>query len=284
MPNKFGTLFSKLEQKFEEAKISDLNHELGKWVQGTSTAFVDNFRGQSRPKFGQKPGGSGLPKSLSLPSFSAAVQAAGPTHQTHVSQPGNKKYLYKSGAHHHQRSLESGGKPLSNQRLPQAKESFFDEVDESLLRGEDLAHLDFSNSEHQSRSEVVEKFIRVIENKEPQGLVPQVPRPPLANTRREDILKRLSFGGDSNEQTPESNGEGFATLNQKGCGGGGKQKGGGGDLEVCYINETILEEEGDEEEEEVGSDFSGTQTSLGAGVKGRGPGLDNNSIFSVSFL
>ena len=71
MPNKFGTLFSKLEQKFEEAKISDLNHELGKWVQGTSTAFVDNFRGQSRPKFGQKPGGSGLPKSLSLPSFSA---------------------------------------------------------------------------------------------------------------------------------------------------------------------------------------------------------------------
>ena len=29
------------------------------------------FRGQSRPKFGQKPGGSGLPKSLSLPSFSA---------------------------------------------------------------------------------------------------------------------------------------------------------------------------------------------------------------------
>ena len=44
MPNKFGTLFSKLEQKFEEAKISDLNHELGKWVQGTSTAFVDNFR------------------------------------------------------------------------------------------------------------------------------------------------------------------------------------------------------------------------------------------------
>ena len=144
------------------------------------------------------------------------------------------------------------------------------------MRGEDLAHLDFSNSEHQSRSEVVEKFIRVIESKEPQGLVPPVPRPPLANTKREDILKRLSFGGDSNEQTPESNGEGFATLNQKGC---GKQKGGGGDLEVCYINETILEEEGDEEDEEVGSDFSGTQTSLGAGVKGRGPGLDTNSIF-----
>ena len=43
---KFGSLLSKLNEKLEEAKISDLNHELGKWVQGKSDAFVREIRGE----------------------------------------------------------------------------------------------------------------------------------------------------------------------------------------------------------------------------------------------
>ena len=86
---RFGSFFSKLNEKLEEAKISDLNHELGKFVQG-SHVYLGNFksdafnvgsrlkthsrkiwRASDTPGAGAKTS-SGLPKSISLPAFPAS--------------------------------------------------------------------------------------------------------------------------------------------------------------------------------------------------------------------
>ena len=81
---RFGSIFNKINEKLEEAKISDLNHELGKWVQG-SNSYLGNFKSDaftvgSKLKtesrrlwrtgggFGSK-SSSGIPKSVSLPAF-----------------------------------------------------------------------------------------------------------------------------------------------------------------------------------------------------------------------
>ena len=84
---RFGSIFNKINEKLEEAKISDLNHELGKWVQG-SNSYLGNFKSdaftvgsklktESR-RFWRTGGGfgsltskssSGIPKSVSLPAF-----------------------------------------------------------------------------------------------------------------------------------------------------------------------------------------------------------------------
>ena len=84
---RFGSIFNKINEKLEEAKISDLNHELGKWVQG-SNSYLGNFKSdaftvgsklktESR-RLWRTGGGfgsltskssSGIPKSVSLPAF-----------------------------------------------------------------------------------------------------------------------------------------------------------------------------------------------------------------------
>ena len=86
---RFGSIFNKINEKLEEAKISDLNHELGKWVQG-SNSYLGSFKAdaltvgsklktESRRLWGT--GGfsssasktsSGIPKSVSLPAFPSA--------------------------------------------------------------------------------------------------------------------------------------------------------------------------------------------------------------------
>ena len=82
---RFGSIFNKINEKLEEAKISDLNHELGKWVQG-SNAYLGSFKSgaitvgsklKTESKGIWRTGGfgsssskpSGIPKSLSLPAF-----------------------------------------------------------------------------------------------------------------------------------------------------------------------------------------------------------------------
>ena len=83
---RFGSFFNKINEKLEEAKISDINHELGKWVQG-SNSYLGGFKSdaltvgsklktESRRLW--RAGGfsssssktsSGIPKSVSLPAF-----------------------------------------------------------------------------------------------------------------------------------------------------------------------------------------------------------------------
>ena len=81
---RFGSFFNKINEKLEEAKISDLNHELGKWVQG-SNSYLGNFKSDAftvgsklkteSKRFWRTGGGfgskssSGIPKSVSLPAF-----------------------------------------------------------------------------------------------------------------------------------------------------------------------------------------------------------------------
>jgi hypothetical protein len=71
---RFGPFFNKIHEKLEEAKISDLNHELGKLAQG-SAAYWGSFKsdagslfkaGSSKIWSGGRPT-SGLSKSVSLP-------------------------------------------------------------------------------------------------------------------------------------------------------------------------------------------------------------------------
>ena len=83
---RFGSFFNKINEKLEEAKISDLNHELGKLVQG-SHVYLGSFKSdalnagskfRTESKRLWRTGGfsssntktsSGLPKSVSLPVF-----------------------------------------------------------------------------------------------------------------------------------------------------------------------------------------------------------------------
>jgi hypothetical protein len=69
---RFGPLLNKIHEKLEEAKISDLNHELGKLAQG-SAAYFGSLKADAgslltnkfwRPS--SRPAG-GLSKSVSLP-------------------------------------------------------------------------------------------------------------------------------------------------------------------------------------------------------------------------
>ena len=73
---RFGPFFNKIHEKLEEAKISDLNHELGKLAQG-SAAYWGSFKADAGSLFksgssklwsgGRHNAPSGLPKSVSLP-------------------------------------------------------------------------------------------------------------------------------------------------------------------------------------------------------------------------
>lgn len=247
---RFGSFLTKINEKLEEAKISDLNHELGKWVQG-SHAYLGHFKSDaanvgsrfkaeshrlggriwSKNAAGSSgSSGGGLPKSLSLPSFSSALSPPSKTPTAAASRDPRRKYRYKSSG--------VGGTQANTH-----PESFFDEVDEDLLKGADV-DLALGISEIQTKSDVVEKFIRVIENRDsaaesslPVPSQPQVTSPP--NTRREDIRKKLAGFGESSEKE--------AKRQQS------KEAKKGNDLEVCYINETILEED-DEYEEDEGAD------------------------------
>lgn len=209
---RFGSLLSKINEKLEEAKISDLNHELGKWVHGSQT-YLGNLRSDAAavgsiirsesgrfassasssgkrlfrptsaaaasPTAGPGCGGS-LPKSLSLPSFSAA--ASGPSSASAKTREPCKdskraatlspssKYLYKSTA------------------------TFFDEVDEALLKGRIDERDEFA-------SEVVEKFIRCVEDPSIQTASVQevaeaaeAARNSSTRSSREEIRKKLAEG------------------------------------------------------------------------------------------
>ena len=61
---KFGSVLSSLQAKLEEARVSNLNYELGRFVQDTKCYLSSTFKG---------PGNNiaGIPKSTSLPLFPA---------------------------------------------------------------------------------------------------------------------------------------------------------------------------------------------------------------------
>lgn len=126
---KFGSVLSSLQSKIEEARISDLNYELGKFVQDTKCYFSSAFKGNSatlRP--------SSVPKSTSLPLFPAAARFKSTSDDFSV-EPITGKYKYRS--------------------------SFRPPSDEDILGSVDIIE---EEEEPVTDSTVVEKFVRVIES------------------------------------------------------------------------------------------------------------------------
>ena len=178
----FG-VFSSLQARFEEARISDLNYELGKFVQDTKNKYLTKQSLRSK-----------LPKSQTLPVF-----------------PQSRSFIFGKN------STEA-----STNEQPQSKfvyrSSKYISSEEDILGCEGLAEEDVQNS--LTDSNVVEKFIKVIES---SSLATAKETKAPCNTR-EDIRKKLAFNSQSDS---------LATKKA--------------DLEVCFINEIVDEDIGDNE-------------------------------------
>lgn len=225
----------RLQGKLQEARISDVNHELGKvkeTIVSETSSYWHNLRSQSAnvgslirsesTRFSSLFGANeqaeqdfddvsqettaskkGLPKSVSLPA---------------ISQKQVSKYRYKS--------------TVENCEEEEAEEDDDFGVTEAAPQSLDAS--------------VVDRFIRVVEHKEATGPSQRRRQPgggrgrSQALTSREEIRKKLAFnsgsggGGDDGE---------FSTYQQ--------QRKGAGDLQICFINEVVSEDDEDATDKDV---------------------------------
>jgi len=208
-----NNFIAKVSGKLHEARISNVNYELGKVKESIiqeSSSYVGSILSRSESiRFSQlfsgkrasegndkRPETSRLPKSSSLPAISS-------------SYVDTKKYKYKSSLQCPEEGDEEG------------------KDDDLWSPGSSSKNIDES---------VVEKFIRVVEVKEPS-----VRRTGTAVSRikvktREDIRKKLAFGGT------DSAGRALAPSASEQRANGykrGFQETSGGDLQICYINQVV---------------------------------------------
>lgn len=168
---RFAPFLSKIQEKLEEAKISDLNHELGKFAQG-SAAYWGNLRTDAGSYFktgstkfwggtrNKAPPG-GLSKSISLPTGFRSVEPRQTDNNNRDDQV-QSKYKYRSSV------------------------IFEDDLqDESFEPTPRTSGLDSCS--------VVDRFIRVIESKD--QVQPQPEQHRLKT--REEIRKKLADFSDS---------------------------------------------------------------------------------------
>jgi hypothetical protein len=189
---RLGGVFSALQAKLEEARISDLNYELGKWAQ-ESRAYVSSFRHDGlRPwRRSSSATSSSVPKSTSLPAFPSSNNNKSMAGSGLLAHDGNK-YQYRS-------TLQS----VEDQEEALIKETVRSQANDTS---------------------VVERFIRVIESRSSNHARGAAT---AGGCSREEIRKKLAFTSGDNQDTcrPKRT----------------------GDLEVCFINEII-----EEEDEEAG--------------------------------
>lgn len=157
---KFGSVFSTLQAKLEEARISDINYELGKLAQ-ESKAYVTSWKPDSFGFWRRPQPPSSVPKSTSLPVF----PHSGGTNNNKKGvidspPPCGGKYRYKSAATH---------------RRPED-----DQLGDVPEEGPVAAVADAT---------VVERFIRVIEGSSSSALK----ECQLGCSTREEIRKKLAF-------------------------------------------------------------------------------------------
>ena len=155
---KFGNVISSLQAKIEEARISDLNYELGKLVQDTKCYISSTFKGSGGVVRGS------VPKSTSLPLFPSTGfgRNNGLPSDEYPVESLTGKYKYRSSF-----------------RPPSDEDILGTAVIEEEEDEDELTNL--------ADSTVVEKFIKVIETSSaPQERTPE-------NTR-EDIRRKLAFG------------------------------------------------------------------------------------------
>jgi len=208
---KFGSVLSSLQAKLEEARVSNLNYELGRFVQDTKCYLSSTFKG---------PGNSlaGIPKSTSLPVFPAG-------NNRRVSESKNQRGGIVDGP------ITGKYKYRSSFRPPSDEDILGSVIGEDIIEEEEEDYDQFSLTES---STVVEKFIRVIESSSNSKFENTTATTnssnnseiAASNTNREDIRRKLAF----NKPEPTSF-EAKAKSNKK------------NDLEVCYINEIVDTEE-----------------------------------------
>ena len=157
---KFGSVFSTLQAKIEEARISDLNYELGKFVQDTK-CYLTSFKSQH--SFGTAVRSS-VPKSTSLPVFPEAAAGVQKSNQVRAVEP--LKYQYRSAF-----------------RRPPSDEDFIGDI---IEEDEDEEEQELPPASALD-STVVEKFIRVFESSSNKD----------QHSTREDIRKKLAFSRNS---------------------------------------------------------------------------------------
>ena len=138
---KFGNVLSSLQAKLEEARVSNLNYELGRFVQDTKCYFSSTFKGNSLS----------IPKSTSLPLFPASYNRVSESNNQGIVQP-TGKYKYRSSF-----------------RPPSDEDILGSVGDDDIIEEEEEEEFDkFSLAD----STVVEKFIRVIESSSSKAEVP----------------------------------------------------------------------------------------------------------------
>jgi len=208
---KFGSVLSSLQAKLEEARVSNLNYELGRFVQDTKCYLSSTFKGPGNSL-------SGIPKSTSLPVFPAGYNKRVSESKNQgggiVDGPITGKYKYRSSF-----------------RPPSDEDILGSVIGEDIIEEEEEDYDQFSLTES---STVVEKFIRVIESSSNSKFENTTATTnssnnseiAASNTNREDIRRKLAF----NKPEPSSF-EAKAKSNKK------------NDLEVCYINEIVDTEE-----------------------------------------
>lgn len=208
---KFGSVLSSLQAKLEEARVSNLNYELGRFVQDTKCYLSSTFKGPGNSL-------SGIPKSTSLPLFPSGYNKRVSDSKNQgggiVDGPITGKYKYRSSF-----------------RPPSDEDILGSVIGEDIIEEEEEDQFSLTES-----STVVEKFIRVIESSS-NSKFENLPTTAAtkssnnsefaaSNTNREDIRRKLAF----NKPEPTSF-EAKAKSNKK------------NDLEVCYINEIVDTEE-----------------------------------------
>jgi len=215
-----NTFIAKVSGKLHEARISNVNYELGKVKESIiheSSSYVESIISRSESiRFSQifsskraskenenRREVSRLSKSSSLPAISSSVDA--------------KKYKYKSSlqcpeeADEEERRNEDPWSPISTTKT----------VDES----------------------VIDKFIRVVEVKEPAVRRTDTPVSRIKAKTREDIRKKLAVGGlDSASSASTSTVSGRRLNGYK----RGFQETSGGDLQICFINQIAGSDEEDD--------------------------------------
>ena len=131
---KFGSVLSSLQAKLEEARVSNLNYELGRFVQDTKCYFSSTFKGNSLS----------IPKSTSLPLFPASYNRVSESNNQGIVEPITGKYKYRSSF-----------------RPPSDEDILGSVGGDDIIEEEEEEDFDkFSLAD----STVVEKFIRVIES------------------------------------------------------------------------------------------------------------------------
>ncbi len=229
-----NSFLGRIQGKLQEARISDVNHELGKVKENLvseSSAYWNSFRSEA-----------------------ASVGSLIRSESTRFSQLWNRGGAQKEGGDQQQQEapFSSIPKSVSLPAISPGKGNLTKYKYKSSVCGDDL-------QSPLEEEESADHFIRVLEKKVEEGgavaaaavAAPRQVTQRAAPSTREEIRKKLALFGSEEEEEEEEKSE---RRTRRG-GGGRKGPAAGGDLEVCFINQAVTEDEEEEEEEANSSGY-----------------------------